>query len=303
MKKSLLSRLLKIVLLVGSLSAVSWFIVKNANEIGSYDYTFSWNLLALAALFAVAGHLVNFLVWFKLSSGFGIHTSLLEAGRAWFLSKLGRYIPGKLPFLLFRLNVYGAFPKKTVALATAVEYVSSIAAAAFVVLIGIVSAPDLIPEKMKWIAIGCAILIPVFLRPKFLIPCYNFILKVFKKSPVSGFPPYPLIIKSVSGHVAASFIHGFGFFLLLSSLHNLPIHFFPTVAGIYFAAGLVGLAAVFAPGGIGVLEGFMLLILPSIVPEPVAIVGVIGIRIVVTVTELILAGIFVGLSYTSKRKL
>lgn len=278
------------VLLVLALIAVLWFLKSNINEIRHYSFNPDLNLIALAFLCAILGHLCNFSVWVILSKSFGINTSAMDAAKAWFLSKLGRYIPGKLPFLIYRLSVYKSFPKQTVTVATVVEYISSIAAASAIVLLGIVFAPSAIPDYIKWVCLTFFLLFPVVLKPEILQPVYNFAMKKLKRSNMVIFPKHSIIYLSVTGHILAGMIHGFGLFLLLRSVYPISISFYPAVTGIYFGAGLVGLAAVFAPGGIGVLEGFMLLFLPSIVPEPVAIVGTIGIRIIVTVTELILTG-------------
>jgi len=267
--KKQLFNVIKVTLLLFSLIAVLWFIFKNANEILKYDYSFSLHILLIASVVSILGHLVNFFVWYKLSYGLGIKTSILEASKAWFLSKMGRYIPGKLPFLLFRLSVYSSFPKKIVTLATGIEYISSIAAASIIVLTGILVTPNFLPHTIKIIALCCSVLIPIFLWPRLLMPCYNSILKLFKKEPLNEFPSYRLIVKAVFGHIVAGFIHGFAFFLLLYSLQKVSIAYYPIITGI--------------------------------IPEPVAIIGVIGIRILVTTTELILTGLFV-LLFRFKKK-
>ena len=50
--------------------------------------------------------------------------------------------------------------------------------------------------------------------------------------------------------------------------------------------------AVFAPGGLGVREGILMLVLPLIVPRESAIIAALALRIVMIAAELSLAGIF-----------
>ena len=302
MLKILTGKTVKGILLTLSLTAVIWFILTNISEIREYNFSVSIKYLILGASCSIIGHLSNYLVWFSLAKGFGIRTTILRGGRAWFLSRMGRYIPGKVPFLLFRLSVYDSFPRKNVALATGVEYVASIGAASLIVLFGIITSPIMISDAIKWVALGCSLLIPILLWPGFLIPSYNFVLKLFGKSAIKGSPSYSLILRSVFGYVIAGLIHGLGFYFLLSSLYNIPFQLFPIITGIYFGAGLIGLAAIFAPGGIGVLEGSMLIVLPSFIPEPVAIVGIMGIRIQVTLTELFITGVFSGLEFLKRKR-
>ncbi|MEN8208869.1 MAG: hypothetical protein ABFR50_06430, partial [Candidatus Fermentibacteria bacterium] len=69
--------------------------------------------------------------------------------------------------------------------------------------------------------------------------------------------------------------------------------YYLTITGIYSIAGLIGLAAFFAPSGIGIREGVLFLVLPAFIPGPTVIVGVIAIRLLTTAAELLLAGVFV----------
>ena len=219
MHKYLTGKVTRTILLILSLTAVIWFISTNISEIREYNFSVSLKFLVLGVFCSILGHLSNYLVWFNLAKGFGIRTSILQGGRAWFLSRMGRFIPGKVPFLLFRLSVYNSFPRKNVALATGVEYVASIGAASIIVLFGIITSPIVFSDVIKWVAVGCSFLIPVLLWPGFLIPSYNFVLRLFGKSEISGSPSYSLILRSVFGFVIAGFIHGLGFYFLLSSLY------------------------------------------------------------------------------------
>ena len=55
--------------------------------------------------------------------------------------------------------------------------------------------------------------------------------------------------------------------------------------------GLAGMLAVFAPGGLGVREGILMLILPLLVPRESAIIAALLLRLVMIAAELSLAGV------------
>ncbi|MCK5064623.1 MAG: hypothetical protein KAQ97_05035, partial [Candidatus Fermentibacteraceae bacterium] len=258
--------------------------------------------LVLSVLLVILGHLVNLIIWILLSFSFGMRIPITSAGRAWFLSRLGRYVPGKVTFLLYRIRVYKQFPGRVVALATVVEYIASISAACLIILASIIENPIAIPDLLRWTAAAGAVLFLSVLWPPILNRVVNLILRVFRRKPVEEIPSYRVILSTVGGYIVAALIHGLGFFLLLRSLTDISMSYYLTITGVYFAAGLVGLAALFAPRGIGVLEGFLLLVLPLFIPRPVAIVGILGIRIIVTVTELFLTGCFVVVFGLRKRK-
>jgi len=80
-------------------------------------------------------------------------------------------------------------------------------------------------------------------------------------------------------------------FALLDAMAPLDPSRFLIIAAIYEAAGVIGMAALFAPSGLGVREGVLLLLLPLVVPQSAVIIGVILIRLINTGCELFLAAI------------
>lgn len=65
---------------------------------------------------------------------------------------------------------------------------------------------------------------------------------------------------------------GFSFFVLVSSYTDVSISNLPIIAGISIFSGVMGLIAIFAPAGIGVREGLIILLLSKIYPVEVATV-------------------------------
>ena len=75
------------------------------------------------------------------------------------------------------------------------------------------------------------------------------------------------------------------------------------ITSVYYIASLIGVAAIFAPAGIGVREGIVFLILPALISKPVVIFATILTRIIVTITEIFLASSFFLLDrYAAKKQ-
>jgi hypothetical protein len=121
----------------------------------------------------------------------------------------------------------------------------------------------------------------------------SWVSKLLAREPIEEFPPYGLLLRFVGAYMFASLLHGMGLFFVLNSFSPVNFRYFLTITGAYYAAGLIGLSAVFAPSGIGVREGVLFLILPAFIPKPAVIVGVITMRLITTTAELFLAGVFV----------
>ena len=288
-KKKWYSRLLFAVVL----TAVSLFIWRNIGQLLSVRFRFTWHYLLLSFLFVLFGHTSNLLIWKGLACSFGVDAGLFHTGKAWFLSRLGRYVPGKVTLLLVRFDQYPGISKRSVALATGTEYISSLASACIMVLVALTFAPYEGLGFIRIIAGAMAFVMFIILYPPFLKKIANWFFRIIRRDPlINEFPSYGVILKYVGAYLFPALMHGLGFFFLISAFYPLSFEHYLTLTGTYYAAALVGLAAVFAPSGIGVREGVMFLILPAIMPKSVVIIGTIAIRLVNTLGELFLTGIF-----------
>ncbi|MCK5116393.1 MAG: flippase-like domain-containing protein [Candidatus Aegiribacteria sp.] len=300
LKKSWYSR----VLLVIVLAAVIWVVWKNVSEISSYSFEFKYSYFIASSVVIILNYLFCFLIWHWLTASFGLHVPIFKAARGWFLSYLGKYVPGKIALLLVRMDAYSGYSGKKVAIATIVEYIVALIAACLVVLVSMLFSPEIVPDYVRWVAVLGTVLLLAVLYPPVLKKAVNLVLKLIGKAPLEEIPTFTKILLLVGTYIIATLIAGFALFLILNSLAAVSFKYYIVITGVYGIAGLVGLAAFFAPSGIGVREGVLFLILPAFIPEPAVIVGAIAIRLITTVTELLLAGFFVIMEHIhSRRKL
>jgi len=280
-------------LLILVLSAVTWLILHNLDEIVQYNFRFKWRYLKLSFLFVSAAYLVMVFIWTRLTLSFGLDAPMLKAGKAWFLSQLGKYVPGKVTLLLVRLDTYRGYSKQKIAVATGIEYIALLASASVLVLVALASASQTVPYYIRWVAGVGAVLFLSLLWPPLLMRFVSWVSKLLTREPIEEFPPYGLLLRFVGAYMFSSLLHGMGLFFVLNSFSPVNFRYFLTITGAYYAAGLIGVSAVFAPSGIGVREGVLFLILPAFIPKPAVIVGVITMRLITTTAELFLAGVFV----------
>ena len=297
LKKSWYSRVLLSIVLV----AVIWVVWKNISEISSYDFELEYGYFIASFIVIVINYLFCFLIWHWLTASFGLHVPIIKAARGWFLSYLGKYVPGKIVLLLVRMDAYDGYSSKKVAVATIVEYIVALVAACLVVLISLLFSPEIIPDYVRWVAIPGTVLLLVVLYPPLLKKTVNRVFKLIKKAPLHEVPTFKKILLLVGTYMIATLVAGFAFYLILNSLSPVSIKYYIVITGVYGIAGLAGLAAFFAPSGIGVREGVIFLILPAFIPEPAVIVGAVAIRLITTVTELLLAGFFVVIEHIHVR--
>lgn len=282
------------VLLVLVFSAVAWFIFNNLDEITRYNFRFKYSHLILCFLFVNAAYIAIAFIWFRISISCGLNASLLKACEAWFLSLLGKYVPGKVTLFLVRFDAYRKYSKRKVAVAISIEQISSMAAGSILFLVALTSSVQIVPYYIKWVSCIGAVLFLLLLWPPIFMSLINHGLKFLKREPIKEFPPYGVLIRFVFAYIFAGLLQGMGFYFVLNSYSPVDFRYFLIIAGIYEAASLVGLAAVFAPSGIGVREGILFICLSSFIPKPAVIVGAITIRLITTAAELLLAGFFLA---------
>jgi hypothetical protein len=82
---------------------------------------------------------------------------------------------------------------------------------------------------------------------------------------------------------------GLGLWYVIRSVSDVSITWVPVCTGAMALAGVTGLVAVFAPAGIGVREGILLLILGQFIDPGEAAIVVVAHRVMQTVVEVALA--------------
>jgi len=269
-----------------------YYIYNNSSEISSYTFEFQWKLLFAAFLAAAGGYLMMFHVWQRLAGSFGLKASPANAAKAFFISQLGKYVPGKIGLLLVRINAYHGYSAKTVTLATGVEYITSFISACLMILLGTIFIDLPLPAFIRWLALGLVIALLSFLWPPILRRSVNFVFGLMKRQPIDRVPSYKHMLLFVALYVIVGLIYGFSLYLVFNSLSPVAFKYYPAITSTFWAAALLGIAAVFAPSGIGIREGVLMLILPAFIAEPTVIVGAILIRFVMIAAELFLAGLF-----------
>lgn len=290
-KPSILRRIYRWVLFALTLGAVGWFVARNAGQLAAREFTPDALPLVLAFCAVVAAYLVRFFAWTRLAAVFGLRAGARRAARAYFLSMLGRYIPGKVGLALVRIEAYGGHPAGRVALATGMELACAVAAAFLLAFAGLAFAPVDLPPAVRWLPLPCIALIALLLHPAFLRRAANAVFRLAKRPPLEGAPRYRTNLGLALLYTLPGLLHGAGLFLLLRALADVPLSHYPAVTGAYYLASIAGLVAIFAPGGLGVREGILLLVLPAIVGRETAIVAAIAMRLVTVAAEGALAAI------------
>ncbi len=237
--------------------------------------------IALAALVVFAAYAMQIESWRRVLAGWAQRLPYSRAARIWLLVNLGRYVPGKLwsvaglMVLAQRAGVAAwaagasAFAIQAVALGTAVPVVAATTPGAESPLrlataatVAVATIAFLAWERgARWLA-GLAGL-------------------------VEGFQPLPpwAVAESAALMLAGWLAYGLAFWLLARGLGlpgTLPL---TTAAGVFALGYILGLLALFAPGGVGVRELVFIGLLTPTLGSGGAVALSVGSRVLLTLCE------------------
>jgi hypothetical protein len=227
-------------------------------------------------------------LWHFLTTRYRIDIPLRRSMGAWFLSQLGKYIPGKVFMYAGRLYYYAreGRSKTLFSLCFVVETMATILSSTMIVLVALaeVGLPQLQPyEPVLMIALVGLV---VALHPAVLRRLASWGLRMLGRSSIDFVPRGRDTVLFVLLYSVNWLVFGVAFFLFINSIYRIGTEHILYLAGAFSAASLIGMFSVFVPSGLGVREGVLILMLAPIVSVEAAIVISFASRLWFTATEL-----------------
>ncbi|MBU4485782.1 MAG: flippase-like domain-containing protein, partial [Candidatus Delongbacteria bacterium] len=277
MLKKIILNIIKITLFL----LVIWYIYTNIakniekiKEINFKNYDPKFMFFFVITLFISLIYPV--FVWKYLLRSMGEKINTLSALRIWFVSNLGRYVPGKvlqIAGLVYLANKEGVSKSKAI---QSVLY-SQITANGLGLFMGLgllllKSNSIKFPNSFHLTLILIALFIFLLWIPSFLMKSSNFVLEKFKKQTIEQSLCRRNYMIYLSLQIINWILMSISFILFVNSYTGLSIKNNPETLFILPLSWTIGLIALFAPGGIGVREGAMSYWLSNFIPIEFALV-------------------------------
>lgn len=294
---------------VAVIGAIGFFlvrtVVRNWHEVAEFPWHFNPWLLILSLL--VLGGTIFFMIvlWRWLLARLGGKIPLSVAFRIFSISSLGRYLPGKvwqvagMVYLGRKEGVRAEAGVWAALLAQVLAVLSGflVTLAALFVEQKRMLAPLLdrlgVESISLWWFILPLVVILALLHPRILEQITNLLLRLLKREPIRFELSYPGLLGFFLLYLVSWLLYGTAFYLFLASVNPLPLSDWVVVTGGFTAAYIVGLLAIFVPGGLGVREGLLALFLAGLVGSGVAVALSFGQRLWFTAVELTFVAISV----------
>jgi uncharacterized membrane protein YbhN (UPF0104 family) len=261
-------------------------------ELKDYDWHVQPFWLVLSFAFLILWWVALSLGWSFLLHRLKVNLPFKMGFKFWAISQLGRYLPGKFWHILGR--AYFCAEKdieKSVTVASALLEVALMAIAAGLIFL---LALPLMTSAHSLDMVFYILVIPLGLlsiHPLLFSKVFSF---AAKKLRVTGFQldlSYVKMLSFVGIHMTLWLVCGLAFFLFVNSVHRVSWNEFFPVTGTYAIAWIMGLLSVFTPGGLGVREGALGVLLTNYMPAPIAVVVALLSRIWFVGAEVVCAAV------------
>lgn len=210
------------------------------------------------------------------------------------IGRLGKYVPGKLASALGTVWMLRREGVPVRAAGSAVFLCQGL-----MVTIGLLVASPLtlwqpVYQRLPMAWLGCVLVLSaglVFLHPRGFFAVSDFVLGKLRLPPLRTQRRYRNYLGCLGTLVVNVALGGIGLWFVARSVTDVPIKWVPVLTSAGALAGAVGFLAVFAPGGLGVREGILLIILGRIIAPGDSAVVVVGARLMEVVVEIAMAGV------------
>ncbi|HET9930259.1 MAG TPA: lysylphosphatidylglycerol synthase domain-containing protein [Polyangiaceae bacterium] len=277
---------------------------KNWDKVAAHQFKLDYVALALALFTLVATYIVSMYGWHRSINALsrGPQLTISQSLAAVNSSNLTKYLPGKVwsyAFQLYWLSGAG-FSKALITYVNvinlAISIVTTLIAGFFLLLFN--------PGKLGFgatLAALVGVVVADLVAVKFHAPLIRFGLsqlgRLLKRELTYFEPPPRVWLELHAAHLAAAFTFGLAaYFTSLAIGYSLPLSQAPLVMAALLIADLVGFVAIFVPGGLGVREGFMYVMLGGAGSGSLALTLPLAIRMLNMVVDLGLGGLALHLS-------
>jgi glycosyltransferase 2 family protein len=262
---------------------------------------FGWQWIGAATVVVLLSFALLIEGWRRVMGAWDSHLPFAQAARIWFLSSLGKYVPGNI----WSLTAMGVMARGRgiSALAAAgssiiMQAVSLVTGAAIVMITG----AQLLGQPVL-VGISVLILIGILVSaPRFLPPLTVWIGSIIGKEVAPPSVPATSIWTAAIASALSWLLYGFAFQLFVHGLLGAAPGEISRYIAVYTAAYILGFISPIAPAGLGVREFTLAAFMTQLglANEADAALIAIAARLWLTIIELVPSGLYVATGATRK---
>lgn len=282
--------LLRAALLVLVIAAAVYAVGKNRDRLlVSLRDLSAWSVAASFG-FGLAAMLVSLLVWRTLMADFGARPGIRDSARIFYLSQLGKYLPGSVWSMLSQAELGRdlRIPRRTSITVGGMVIVVAMAVGLPLAMVCLPLAAPGLSERYWWVAL-IAPLFLIWLHPRLLAGALNLAFRLLRRPPLEHPPSWRGLLTAAGWQVVVWLCFGLQSWVLVVALGGAPLRALPAVIGGYALAHCLGLLAIGMPAGAGVRDLALTAALATVIPSGAALAAALVARTLITAVDLLLA--------------
>lgn len=265
----------------------------NWSKVRNYQWELDYPLLIVSFFLFGLVYLYLIRIWLSLLGKLDSRIPFWKMFKIWFLSNLGKYLPGKVwtvVGVIYLLEKEGVPKKKGLTTAIIGQALSVLSA----LLLSFIFLGYTLYEKIFsknpavfFLAIFFSVAVFVFITyPKLLEMVINFGLRLVKKEEISLELKAKELLLYLVYYTLSWLLFGLAFVFFVRSVTPVEWNLYFSLTGAFAFSLTIGFLAVFVPGGLGVREGILVLLLSLYFPLPVATLLSIFSRLWISLVEI-----------------
>ncbi|MDP3025386.1 MAG: lysylphosphatidylglycerol synthase transmembrane domain-containing protein [candidate division Zixibacteria bacterium] len=291
--RKVLYRVAQVIILLVIFYFLGKSLFTNWTKVRDYHWELNYPLLIISFFLFSLVYLFLIKVWLSLLKKVGSDLSFWKMFKIWFISNIGKYLPGKVwtvVGMIYLLEKEGV-PKRN-GLTTSIIGQALSVLSAFILsftLLGFTLYEKIFSKNpgifFLTILFSIAVLI-IVAYPKLLQISINLGLSLAKKERINLELRSRDLLLYLAYYIFSWFLFGLAFMVFIQSITQVNWNLYFSLTGAFAFSLTIGFLAVFVPGGLGVREGILVLLLSLYFPLPVATLISIFSRLYISIVEL-----------------
>jgi uncharacterized membrane protein YbhN (UPF0104 family) len=292
-KKAVLSRVAGVAIVLVIFGFLFRSLYLEWEQVVAYGWDLNWAALALAFTLMLSASALYAYLWKVILDRLGTPLSYRKSYRIFFISQLGRYIPGKvwsilgLVYLSQKEGVSKIISGASVTLQLLLQIVSGVIVFALALPFwkGLESSVGLLA------LIVCVPVGLVMLHPALVTRGVNLALRLTDQAETELSWSYGYLLGQLALWVGFWLWNGVAYHFLIRSLDSSPLPNVVVLAGVFSIAWVAGFLSLVTPSGLGIMEGALTFLLSFYFPVHVATIIALWTRVARTASDLVCAAI------------
>lgn len=291
--KGIMKSVIKVLVVLVIFYFLGTALYRNWSQINFRQLHFNVPLLIVSILFLFIYFLLFVFGWELILKRLGVSLSFLKAIKIIFYSQIGKYLPGKIWVFVGRIYFCQqlGIPASKIFLSMVLEMALTIISGMVIFLVGLSIFPGAQIHINPFFLMIVVVILFSIIHPKVFTRIINIFLHLVKKGPIRIDLNFSQICGIIMYYCIVWLSFGIAFYFLINSTTFIALSKIPFLAGSFSISATIGAMALFVPGGLGVREGVLALLLSNFFPISLAILLSILSRIWISFGEFILVGI------------